>query len=133
MLHYCDAVAACESIPTLSLQPVLKLTGQYFLWSLSLELCLFTALIDLPLLLTRRIFGRPRFVLGRTLYGYVARPFRSVWAGEIPAFKVSRARYLTLILLLYCAQSKLNALHNAFNRRHLEILATKARKSCCLK
>ncbi|MFZ3326321.1 MAG: hypothetical protein WA231_10670, partial [Methylocella sp.] len=106
MLRYCDAIEACELIPTLSLLPLLKLFFQFYVWVACLGLCLYPALIDLPLFLMRAIFGRPRFVLGRPLYVYVARPFRSVWEGEIPAFKIVRARYLTLTLLLYHAQSR---------------------------
>jgi hypothetical protein len=80
--------------------------------------------IDLALLVIRKIFGRPRVLVGRWVYSFLMRPLRSVWAGEIPALKLVRLRYLTRLLLFYYAQSRINALHNVFNRRHLDLLFT---------
>jgi hypothetical protein len=122
MLGYCDAIGACRSIPTLSLLPLPKLYVQFFLWLIALELCFLLVPIDLCLFLARRMFGRPRLVLGRVVYTYLAKPLRSAWDGEISAFKILRMRYLTRLLLFYRAQSKINALHSVFNRRHLDLL-----------
>lgn len=122
MLGYCDTIGACRSVPALSLLPLPKLYIQFFVWLLGLELCFLLVPIDLCLYLARHMFGRPRFVLGRTVYTYLAEPLRSAWHGEIPAFKILRMRYLTRLLLFYRAQATINALHSVFNRRHLDLL-----------
>ena len=118
MSGYCDAIGACKSIPVLSVLPLPKLYFQLLLWIISFELCFLLVPIDLCLYLARHLFGRPRFLLGRSVYAYL----RSVWDGEIPAFKILRMRYLTRLLLFYRAQAKINALHSVFNRRHLNLL-----------
>ena len=123
MSGYCDAIGACKSIPVLSVLPLPKLYFQLLLWIICFELCFLLVPIDLCLYLARHLFGRPRFLLGRSVYAYLAMPLRrSVWDGEIPAFKILRMRYLTRLLLFYRAQAKINALHSVFNRRHLNLL-----------
>src|SRR6266498_4044729 len=125
MLRYCDAIEACRSVPALSVTPLFKLYFQFGWYLVCIEFSILFAMIDLPLLLTRAIFGRPHLVLGRAVYDYLKRPLRSIWEGEIYAFKIMRARYLTRLILYYHAQSRIDALHSAFNRRHLDILIAK--------
>ncbi len=117
MLRYCDAIGECKSVPTLSVLPLPKLYLQFALWCLTLDFCVVLVPIDLFLLLAQHMFGRPKLVIGRIAYAYLTKPLRSVWNGEIPAFVILRVRYLTRLLLFYRAQSKINALHNCFNRR----------------
>jgi len=128
MQRYCQAVDACEAIPIISLWPGTKAFLQLYFWAICLDLSFLTGLVDVPLLLFRAVFGRPHFLLGRFLYGVVARPFRSVWGGEIFAFKIVRIRYLTRTLLFYRAESRINDLRNAFNRQYLGLLTAKARR-----
>jgi hypothetical protein len=123
MVRYSDAIEACGSVPTLSLLPPVKLYFELLLWLLATELCIVVAPIDLIIILCRKVFGRPRLVLGRQLYNYFMRPLLSVWSGEIPSFKIIRQRYLTRLLLFYRAQFIINALHRVYNRRHLDLLA----------
>jgi hypothetical protein len=122
MSSYCDAIEACRLIPRLSLRPLLKLWFLTSLWLIALEFCIFFLLIDALLFILRRTFGRPHFVIGRRVYAYLAKPFRSVWRGEIPIFTIVRLRYLARLLLFYRAQSRINTLHSIFNRRHLDLL-----------
>jgi hypothetical protein len=63
-------------------------------------------------------------MLGRKLYDHFLQPFRSVWSGEIAAFKFLRIRYLTRLLLFYRANFVMNALAGAYNRKYLEILVS---------
>jgi hypothetical protein len=121
MLLYCDAIEACRRVPRFSILRVLTLPFGFFGWYLCLLLCPVVALIDFALFLIRRVFGGPRFVLGRRVYAYVMRPFRSAWDGEIPAISVFRLRYLARLLLFYRAQLKINTLHRVFNRRQLDL------------
>lgn len=122
MLRYSDAVEACGSVSTLSLLPLVKLYFHFAMWVFATELCILTVPIDLIFLLLRKIFGRPRLVLGRALYAYVTAPFRSVWGGEIPLFMIIHLRYLTRLLLFYRSQSLINTLHRVYNRQHLDLL-----------
>ena len=123
MSSYCDAIEACRFDSELSLWPLLKLYFLALLWLIVLELCIFFLLIDALLFILRRTFGRPHSVIGRSVYAYVAKPFRSVWSGEIPIFAIVRLRYLARLLLFYRAQSRINTLHSIFNRRHLDFFA----------
>ena len=132
MIRYCDAIEACGSVPTFSPLPILNLCFQYILWILCLAFSIVTLLIDLPLLLVRAGFGRPRFLLGRGLYWVIARPFRSAWKGEVSIFAVCRLRYLTRLLLFYRAQAKINALHRVYNRRNLNLFLSEPAETAVL-
>ncbi len=99
MLRYCDAIGACRSVPALSVLPLPKLYFEFIFWLLGVELCFLLVPIDLCLYLARHMFGRPRLILGRIVYTYLAKPLRSAWDGEISAFKILRMRYLTRLLL----------------------------------
>jgi hypothetical protein len=122
MTNYCDAFSACSVIPRLSVLPVLKSYLQLAIWEACLVICIFLVPIDIFLFPMRRIFGRPKLTIGRPVYAFLGEPLRSVWKGEIPAFKIISLRYLSRLLLFYRAQSKINALHRVFNRRHLDLL-----------
>ena len=122
IINYCDAFSACRTISGLSVLPLPKLYLQVILWALVLEVCIFVVPIDIILFLVRLMFGRPKVVIGRSIYAFLGEPLRSVWKGEISAFKLVRLRYLTRLLLFYRAQSKINALHRVFNRQHLDLL-----------
>jgi hypothetical protein len=123
MLRYNQAFDACDHIPQLDVLPVLKPFWQLFAWSFSFEFAFFTVWVDLPLLLIRKIFGRPNFLLGRVFYRIIMWPFRAAWAGEAPALKLVRIRYLSRLLMFYHAQLRMDALHRSFNARHLRLLA----------
>jgi hypothetical protein len=123
MLRYNQAFDACDEIAQLDVLPVLKSFWQFLAWSLSLEFAFFTLWVDLPLLLIHKIFGHPNFVLGRVFYRVIMSPFRAAWAGEAPALKLVRIRYLSRLLMFYHAQLRMNALHRSFNARHLRLLA----------
>jgi hypothetical protein len=123
MLRYNQAFDACDEIPQLDVLPVLKSFWQLLAWSFSLEFAFFTLWVDLPLLLIRKIYGRPHFLLGRVFYRVIMWPFRAAWAGETPALKLVRIRYLSRLLMFYHAQLRMDALHRSFNARHLRLLA----------
>jgi hypothetical protein len=46
-------------------------------------------------LLIRKIFCRPHFLLGGVFYRIIMWPIRAAWAGEAPALKLVRMRYLS--------------------------------------
>jgi hypothetical protein len=124
MSLYCDAIDSCGSLSRLSLLPALKLVGNILLCEICVGISFYAAAIDLLLLCIRLIFGRPQVVFGRPLYKFIAQPLRSVWMGEIPLFKLSSARYLTIILLTYHARARISALRYAFNRRYFKLIAS---------
>src|SRR3954471_1666983 len=115
MVRYCDAIQACESVPALSLTPLLRLWGMYILWVLNIYVCILLLPIDGLLLVTWRMFGRPSIFIGRRFYQFFLRPFRSIWAGEIPVFKLSHVRLLTRLMLHYHAQLRIDALLKRYN------------------
>jgi hypothetical protein len=122
MLLYCDAIEACRSVQRFSILPLSILLFKFWLWLVCFEICFLVGPIDLLVIYPiRRVFGRPRFVLGRRVYACVMRPFQSAWDGEIPAIAVFRLRYLARLLLFYRAQLKINTLHRVFNRRQLDL------------
>jgi hypothetical protein len=123
MVTYSRAIEACSSVPQFSIS-FLVLYFRLLLWLLSLALICILGPIDIVLWILRRAFGRPPLILGRKLYYYFLQPFRSVWSGEIAAFKFLRIRYLTRLLLFYRANFLMNALYGAYNRKLLEILVS---------
>lgn len=123
MLRYNQAFDACDEIPQLDVLPVLKSFWQFFAWAFSLELAFFTLFVDLPLLLIRRISGHPKFLIGSIFYRVLRWPFRAVWAGQVPALKLVRIRYLSRLVMFYQAQVRMDALHRSFNATHLRLLA----------
>jgi hypothetical protein len=123
MVTYSRAIEACSSVPQLSIS-FLVLYFRLFLWLLSLDLICVLGPIDIVLWILRRAYGRPPLMLGRKLYDHFLQPFRSVWSGEIAAFKFLRIRYLTRLLLFYRANFVMNALAGAYNRKYLEILVS---------
>ena len=62
--------------------------------------------------------------VGQESYRYLARPFRSIWAGEIPWFRIFRVRYITRLLLCYRSRRKIDALQDALNRSEFQMLAS---------
>jgi hypothetical protein len=133
MVRYCDAIQACESIPVLSLTPLFKMYAAFLIWGLCLEACIIVLPIDGMLRISRRLFGWPKIVIGRRLYEFFKRPFRSVWAGEIPIFRFSHVRSLTRLLLYYRAQLRINTLLKPYNRRHLDLFLADPQDSNALK
>ena len=123
MVTYSRAIEACSAVPQLSIS-FLVLYFRLLLWLLSLELICVLGPIDIVLWILRRAFGRSPLILGRKLYDHFLQPFRSVWSGEIAAFKCLRIRYLTRLLLFYRANLVMNALYGAYNRKYLEILVS---------
>ncbi len=121
MVVYSRAIGASNSIPALSTS-VFTLYFSILLWILGLELTVIVGLFDLVLIAARSMFGRPKILIGRRLYAYVLRPFRSAWEGEVPALRIFRARYLTRLFLFYRAQSSMSALRRVHNRQYLELL-----------
>jgi hypothetical protein len=122
MRRYCDAIDECQTIPTLSLLPGVRLYVGFIFWILSLEFSVLTAIVDIPLNLVRLILGRPRFLLGQALYSRAASPFIDIWNGEISAVKLVSVRYLSKLFLYYHAQFRISRLEDAYNRRHLELV-----------
>lgn len=123
MLGYCDAIDRCKSIPIISAWPTLRLLWKIYLWALAFDLAWICMFFDLFLILIRKVFGRPRFLLGRIFYKCLAGPWRSAWTGELPLFRIARSRYLTRVLLCYHARAHMDLLQNVSNRRHLELLS----------
>lgn len=122
MVRYCDAIQACESVPVLSLSPIFKLYASLIIWWLCLWVCVVVFLKEALLRVPRWLFGGPKIVLGPSrAYEVLKRPFRSVWAGEIPIFRFSHVRPLTRLLLYYRAQLRINTLLTPYNRRHLDL------------
>jgi hypothetical protein len=124
MHRYCDVIDQCDSIPKLSMLPGFVSYVKMLGWTICLDLCLFIAPINVALIISHVIFRHRRFILGATMYTYLARPFVRIWQGELPGFKIASVRYLTTMLLFYYAQYRITALNNAFNRLHFDILAT---------
>jgi hypothetical protein len=124
MLRYLDTFEACSSLPRLSLLPIPKLIVQLFFWEICIVLSVYAVIIDLILFVIRRRSRRPNLIIGAPLYKTIGRPFYGAWMGDISAFKFSRIRYLTLIMLMYHAQFKINALRNSFNRQYFKIVIT---------
>jgi hypothetical protein len=123
MLGYCDAIEECRGLPVLSIWPFVRLIFKAYMWGLALDLGLILLLPDIILFTCRMTFGLPKLVLGRKVYNYLARPFRSAWAGEIPWFRIVRIRYLTRLLLCYYARRKNHILQDTLNRSQLQMLA----------
>jgi hypothetical protein len=122
MVRYCDAIHACEAIPTLSLMPLLRFYVLYVLWAANIYICLLLVPVDGLLLAGCRLSGRPKIVIGRRFYRFFLAPFRSIWAGEIPVFKLSHVRLLTRLMLYYHAQLRINTLLKRYNRAYLGLL-----------
>jgi len=121
MASYSAAVIKCDALASVSILPLFKLVIGIFGWLLCLELAMLSVLIDVPLLVIRSVFGKPRFVLGRSLYNFVIAPFKTATLGEIPAFQIVRIRYLTRIMVMYYIQSSVIRLRRAFVTKYLEI------------
>ena len=115
MVVYSRAIGATNSIPALSTSVIFL---YFFLLGLPiLGLILFVVgAVDLILIAVRRIFGRPKMLVGRGLYARVVAAFSSIWDGELPAFRIFRARYLTRLYLFYRAQSSISGLRRVHNR-----------------
>jgi hypothetical protein len=83
----------------------------------------FFVFFDAFLIISRKLIGVPKSLVGHEVYRYLARPLRSAWAGELPLFQLIQARYLTRMFLYYHARENITVLRNATNRRYLEVLA----------
>jgi hypothetical protein len=124
MLGYCDAIESCEAIPTLSFTPLYNLIVQCAVWSICFDLCLLLLPLRLLLFISRRLTGWPRNLFGAAIYDICARPFRSIWAGEVSAFKLSHVGPLTRLFLYYHAQLRMNALLKRYARLRLVSLVS---------
>jgi hypothetical protein len=134
MVRYCDAIQACESVPVLSLTPIVKLYAALLISGLCLWVCIVVLLKEGILRVWRWLFGRPKIVVGPCrACEYLKRPFRSVWAGEIPIFKFSHVRSLTRLLLYYRAQLRINTLLRPYNRRRLDLFLAEPQDPNALK
>ena len=124
MLGYCDAIEECGRLPAFSIWPLVRLAFKAWLFAFALYVAMILLIPDFILLLLRTTIGWPRLVLGRRVYRYLARPFRSIWAGEIPWFRIFRVRYITRLLLCYRSRRKIDALQDALNRSEFQMLAS---------
>lgn len=124
---YLDVLSDSDSEPTISFIGFAHLIKSYFIWALCLYVAIpIFALINPFIFLLNRVTGRKIEYRGREVFAIVARPFRSLHDGEIPALKFLTLGYVTKLFVSYHIAQRLDALSSAL--KSIELRESMRRK-----